>query len=129
VLLVDLDPQANLTEVFGLLDGRRPSISDLLADPGRAGAEAVIELAPRVGLIPSSAALADLTWQLVREPDYEERLARVLAAVRQEVDYDSPCRHPAGRRPLARPCAADCGRGRDPDSTPRLRRHGDRQAV
>ncbi len=88
VLLVDLDPQANLTEAFGLFDEREPSIGDLLADPARAGAEAVVELAPRVGLVPSSAALGDLTWQLAREPDYEERLARVLAAVRDEVHYE-----------------------------------------
>ncbi len=52
VLVVDLDPLQTLTEAF-----------DLLADPGRAGAEAIVEVAPRVGLIPTSAALADLTWR------------------------------------------------------------------
>ena len=46
MLLVDLDPQSNLTEAFGLLDEREPEIGDLLADPGRAGAEAVVRARP-----------------------------------------------------------------------------------
>jgi chromosome partitioning protein len=87
VLLVDLDPQANLTEAFGLHEDPHSSIAELLADPARADEDDVAEVGPRLGLVPSSAEMGDLAWELVREPDYQERLTRVLAALGERYEW------------------------------------------
>jgi chromosome partitioning protein len=86
VLLIDLDPQANLTEGFGFLEEPARAVSDLLADPSTIAPEDVLEVGPGVGLIPSSVALGDLAWDLVREPDYQDRLAQVVAIVAEGYD-------------------------------------------
>lgn len=88
VLLVDLDPQANLTEGFGLLEEPELAIGELLGVAGPSAApEAIVPIEQGLDLLPTSDALADLAWQLVGEADYQERLRRVLDVVRDRYAY------------------------------------------
>jgi chromosome partitioning protein len=85
VLLVDLDPQANLTESFGHLRAPELGVAKVLG--GDVGlADVLLEVAPAVQLAPSSEALADLTWSLVRASDYRTRLRVALAHVEDRFD-------------------------------------------
>ena len=100
MLIVDCDPQANLSEAFGWaeeLPGER--LEDLLANPdaaGRlhpaggaaAGRRAGLEWRERLRIIPSTDALADVAADLpvTGGPGYELRLREVLEPLRERFD-------------------------------------------
>lgn len=87
VLLVDLDPQANLTEAFGHVSSPERGVWTVLGGDDGVGLEDVLlDVAPSVSLAPASEALADLTWSLVRAPDYRTRLRDALEAVADRFD-------------------------------------------
>ena len=79
VLLVDLDPQANLTEAFGRGEGEGATIEELLGDPALDVSAAAEGVAERLWLLPASEALVESTWILPREAGYETRLRDLLA--------------------------------------------------
>jgi chromosome partitioning protein len=100
VLLVDCDPQANLSETFGWTDDRPGErLEDLLESP-----EAAYRFAPpaalrddlasglewreRLRIIPTTDALADVAAHLPQAigPGYESRLREVLAPLRERFD-------------------------------------------
>ena len=87
VLLVDLDPQANLTEAFGHVAGVERGVWTVLGADGAELGDVLLEVAPGVALAPASEALADLTWSLVRDPDYRTRLRDALATVADRFDF------------------------------------------
>ncbi len=109
VLIVDCDPQANLSEAFGWyedLPGER--LEDLLENPDAADRYAPpLALQPdvvpglawreRLRIIPSTDALADVAADLpaTAGPGYELRLREVLEPLREQLRPD-PARHPAG---------------------------------
>lgn len=87
VLLVDLDPQANLTEAFGFLDEPAIGVHDLLDGAGgHDPAEALLAVGPGVELLPGSERLGDLAWRLVGEHDYQDRLRQVLEPLDERYD-------------------------------------------
>lgn len=85
VLAIDFDPQFALTRRFGIDPSERPTIVDVLegmilknrAAPG-VGEATVIEVAPRVDLVPAHRRLADIETSLVREIKREAFLRRAL---------------------------------------------------
>ena len=100
VLIVDCDPQANLSEAFGWgeeLPGER--LEDLLANPAAASRYAPpvalqpdvasgLEWRERLRIIPSTDALADIAADLpvTGGPGYEMRLREVLDPLRERFD-------------------------------------------
>jgi chromosome partitioning protein len=84
VLVVDLDPQGNLTYGAGL-DHGRPTIREVLIRESSA-AQAVVRL-PSVDLIPSSPALASMDLELA-QTGKEYRLREALAALLETKSYD-----------------------------------------
>jgi chromosome partitioning protein len=78
-LVVDLDPQANLTHNLGLASGAASfSVAEVLTGeigPARAAVESSL---PGLDIIPSSAAMLDIGRRLYRMPGYEFLLRRAL---------------------------------------------------
>ncbi|MDQ3700186.1 MAG: AAA family ATPase [Chloroflexota bacterium] len=93
VLLVDGDPQANLTAALGLSKGG-PSTYDLLLGEAAAldircdaGAAAVREMLPVIDVLPASHDLAGAEVELVGMAGRERRLAAALQPLRSQYDY------------------------------------------
>jgi chromosome partitioning protein len=100
VLIVDCDPQANLSEAFGWVEelpGER--LEDLLANPAAASrytppaalqpdVATGLEWRERLRIIPSTDALADIAADLPTTggPGYEMRLREVLDPLREQFD-------------------------------------------
>jgi chromosome partitioning protein len=78
-LLIDLDPQANLTYNLGLDPHTAPySVAELLAGaaaPARAGLESGV---PGMDILPSTTSMADIGRRLYQMPDHEFLLHRAL---------------------------------------------------
>jgi chromosome partitioning protein len=87
VVMVDLDPQANLTEAFGLDEEPGLRIEDLLSAPQTDPTKAIVPVGTRLGLIRASEELADLAWELPRVEGYEWRLRDVLAKLVPTYDF------------------------------------------
>jgi chromosome partitioning protein len=91
VLLVDLDPQANLTSGVGAKGQTAPSGTayEALASEGSEPAEFVIASPQITGLylIPSDRNLTGAEIDLVTLPNRESRLKLVLDALRPQFDY------------------------------------------
>ncbi|GAV22087.1 ParA family protein [Carboxydothermus pertinax] len=93
VLLVDTDPQANLTSGLGFpKEGLPTTIYDLLVE-GHDG-EGILETEiPGLWIIPSTVDLAGAEIELVMLPERELRLKRALLPIKKNYDYiliDSP---------------------------------------
>jgi chromosome partitioning protein len=100
VLLVDCDPQANLSEAFGWSEERpgerledllaRPEAADRFAPPVAVGKEIApnLEWRKRLRIIPATDALADVAADLpqIAGAGYETRLRDVLAPLRERFD-------------------------------------------
>ncbi len=90
VLLVDMDPQANLTQSLGILDEPNPNIYHLLRQTSM-GEE--VEVVPAIlevnglSLIPASFDLAAAELELVSTYGREQMLQRILAPVQDQFDY------------------------------------------
>jgi chromosome partitioning protein len=89
VLLIDMDPQANLTSAFSLSGQTEPSVADALLDrkvplPILCISE---KLTGRLDLVPSSLALASAEAALMNKLGRELRLRDQLAAVTQSYDF------------------------------------------
>ena len=92
VLLVDIDPQANLTSGVGLKNraAAAGTIYDAIVSP-----EPVTDAAPfiiktqvdNLSLIPADRNLTGAEIELVALPSREERLRKLLASVREAYDY------------------------------------------
>jgi len=88
VVLVDLDPQANLTESFGLLEEPAIAVGELLGRDGAARAgEALVSVGANLDLLPSSSELGDLAWTLVGDADYRDRLPELLRSLEGEYAF------------------------------------------
>jgi chromosome partitioning protein len=90
VLLIDLDPQGNLTSGVGLRGqrGAAGTIYDALtADPPRSAGDFVLTTAvDKLFAIPSDGSLTGAEIELVSLPERERRLRRVIDPIR--ADYD-----------------------------------------
>ncbi len=94
VLLVDVDPQANLTSGVGLRGQGAPggTIYDVLTAPdGAAFREPdafVLETGvPNVALVPADRSLTGAEIEMVALPGRESQLRRFLSALRERFDY------------------------------------------
>ncbi|MDQ3808998.1 MAG: AAA family ATPase [Chloroflexota bacterium] len=96
VLLVDLDPQGNLSVAAGIvdIDAAYPSIGDLLANAARArGAtaagvrEAIVASPAGLPLVPANSALSAAELALISALNRESVLASLLKDVQAEYDY------------------------------------------
>ena len=90
VLLVDLDPQANLTQALGLLDEVEPSIYHLLQQEAagrKADLRSIITERSGLPLVPASLELAGAELELVSVYGREQILTRLLKPLRQEYEF------------------------------------------
>lgn len=100
VLLVDMDPQANSTQGFGLdIESIEEDIYDALLLPQAEVTPERVEkfihptMMPYLSMLPCSRSLAGLEVRLIQESEREKRLARVLSTLRDKFDIifiDSP---------------------------------------
>ena len=96
VLLIDLDPQANLTSGVGLKNQSGPggTVYDALMDERLDAAQVVVPTAiDYLSLIPADRNLTGAEIELVTATDRERRLRRLVDALRSEFDVifiDSP---------------------------------------
>jgi chromosome partitioning protein len=111
VLLVDLDPQASLTQACGVVDVAGRSLADVLggAQPGQlALADVLLDLGAGLWIAPADIALASAELGLVSRLGRESILRRALSSIAGRFDLvimDSP---PAlGLLTVAGLCAAD----------------------
>lgn len=80
-LLVDYDPQSNLTTGWGLdPDEERPTIYDAMLEPDQA-ARCVVNLRPQLDIIPSNLNLAGAELQFAGDFDRNGKLKAALASV------------------------------------------------
>ena len=96
VLLVDMDPQANLTSGLGLKGQAGPGgtvYEAITSDDARHGDRIVRSMIERLFVMPADRNLTGAEIELVSLDERERRLARVLAPLRPAFDYiliDSP---------------------------------------
>lgn len=87
VLLVDLDPQSNLTSGWGLdPDSDRPTIYTAMLQPERAP-ECVISLRPSLDLIPANLDLSGAELQFIAAVDRNTKLKKALRPLLSRYDY------------------------------------------
>lgn len=84
VLLVDLDPQANLTGIFGALDANGHIGHALIGKTPVANI--ILQITHRLALLPSSRELGDIELSIVTKLGREKLLAKALQGVNQ-YDY------------------------------------------
>ena len=89
VLLVDLDPQANLTRGLGMQDvAQRGSVYDALVDPhGMLQRFVRLTRWPRLDLVPSHINLSGAEVEMVPMYGREVRLQRALGELPEKYDY------------------------------------------
>ncbi len=90
VLLVDFDPQANLTQALGLADDLEPNIYHLikrLAQGEEVTLEQVIQKANDMDLVPSSLELAGAEIELVSIYGREKLLQQLLIPLQDQYDF------------------------------------------
>jgi chromosome partitioning protein len=89
VLLVDADPQGNLTSGVGLRGQRAPggTVYEALLGDGDPAGFLLPTAVPTMRLIPTDRNLTGAEIELVALPDREHRLRRVLEPLRAEFDF------------------------------------------
>lgn len=88
VLLVDLDPQANLTQGLGLDPGALEySVYEVLLNPERGTGFATLHTSAGVDLVPATLELAGAELELAGKVGRELLLRKALRAARAEYDY------------------------------------------
>ncbi|TVQ30680.1 MAG: ParA family protein [Phycisphaeraceae bacterium] len=87
-LIVDLDPQAHATLHLGVdPDGLESSVYDALLDPEASALDAVLELRPKLALLPAEVNLAAAETELASAPDRQRRLESALEPLLDLFDF------------------------------------------
>ncbi|NJN31680.1 MAG: ParA family protein, partial [Synechococcales cyanobacterium RM1_1_8] len=87
-LLVDLDPQGNLTTGLGVrLEPGQLTTYDVLTNRRQKVAPAILEIGQGLSLLPADILLATGEKQILTEPDNSRILRKKLAVVRGEYDF------------------------------------------
>ncbi len=86
VLLVDLDPQTNLTIMLGIYNRPANTLYEILAEECRAEA-AIINIGKNLDLIPSSLDLSGIELQISSEQGRETKLKRLISSVFKNYDF------------------------------------------
>ena len=89
VLLIDLDPQGNLTSGIGLRGQRAPggTVYEALLSDGEAQGFLAPTVVPSMFLVPTDRNLTGAEIELVPMPDRERRLKRVVDDLRPSFDF------------------------------------------
>ncbi|MDQ6764442.1 MAG: AAA family ATPase [Bacteroidota bacterium] len=91
VLLVDADPQANLSQSLGMKDAPESNlyteIKKEITGQGSDIKKAIVELKPGLSIVPSSIELADAEMELVSVYSREQVLSWILQPVLKEYDF------------------------------------------
>lgn len=90
VLLIDMDPQANLTHALGLTEEAEPSIYHLLRQEGdgeEVDLKTIIETCNGLDVVPASIELAGAELDLVRIYGREFLLQRMLEPLQESYDF------------------------------------------
>lgn len=90
VLLVDLDPQANLTQALGILEEREPNIYSQfqrVASGQKADLGSIVEQQSGLDLVPAALELAGAELELVGVYGREQLLSRMLKPLKKEYDF------------------------------------------
>src|ERR1043165_132337 len=89
VLLVDLDPQGNLTSGIGLRGARAPggTVYEALVSDGDPRSFLAPTTVPTMFLMPTDRNLTGAEIELVPMPERERRLKRVVDALRPSFDF------------------------------------------
>ena len=88
VLLVDLDPQSNLTMGWGLNPNELDSTSyEVLLNPEQSASFAIRTIRPQLDLIPATLDMAAAELELAGKIGRETLLRKALAPVRQQYTY------------------------------------------
>lgn len=87
-LLVDLDPQGNLTTGLGIrLGSGQLTTYDVLTNRKQVAAPAILKTEQGLSLLPADILLATGEKQILTEPDSSRILRKKLAAVREDYDF------------------------------------------
>lgn len=88
VLLVDIDPQANLTTGLGFsMDSFENTVYDVLHNPGMGAGFAVVNVTANLDLIPSNIMLAGAEMELNNKIGRELLLKKALAPAQKRYDF------------------------------------------
>jgi chromosome partitioning protein len=88
VLLIDIDPQANLTTCLGLNpDEQEYTIYEVLLNPKQGAGFAIQQMRDNLFLIPSTLGLAAAELELAGQIGREKLLHKALRSIRTEYDY------------------------------------------
>jgi chromosome partitioning protein len=88
VLVIDIDPQANLTQGLGIDPAELDySIYEVLLNPERGVSFATVRTDAGIDLVPSTLALAGAELELAGKVGRELLLRKALKATREEYDY------------------------------------------
>ena len=85
-LLVDLDPQANLTQAFCVENTNNKTIYDAFSD-GKISKSSIINIKPNLDLIPSTIDLSGVENELPNEPGREYILKGILKPLKKKYKY------------------------------------------
>lgn len=87
VLLVDFDPQSNLTTGWGIDPGQlNHTIYDTMSQP-EAAVDGILNLRPNLDLIPASLDLAGAELAFINAIDRNNKLAKALSSIVYAYDY------------------------------------------
>jgi len=88
ILLVDLDPQANLTIGTGLEpEELKHTIVDVFEDEHFPISDCIVKLKPNLHILPSIIDLATLEMQIISRTSREKILDRILTPVKNNYDF------------------------------------------
>lgn len=86
-LLVDLDPQSNLTTGWGVDPGEdRYTIYDAMSDP-KLSTKTILEIRPNLYLMPANLDLAGAELAFINEIDRNTKLRKALAPIAHHFDF------------------------------------------
>ncbi|MCB1809999.1 MAG: ParA family protein [Candidatus Competibacteraceae bacterium] len=86
-LLIDFDPQANLTIHYGLdPTEERPTALHAMRLPDKS-AGAIVELRPKLDIIPANLALAQSEYEFAADPDRDIKLQSVVKMIERHYDF------------------------------------------